>query len=431
MKLNYKKILIWILIIGVTIGISSWFIYRLTAEKKIEVTSPNGGEVWQANKTYQITWKAKNIAKVGIVLIKDKIPKEKEWIVKDIPAGKGKHDWQIFVWQEPRQDYKIAVVEYPWEEGNKFDESDKTFTILGPTFASCDQFSIEAEWPYLPSDFPNLRKVFITNKNFDGDLGGLEGADQKCQEEAKERGLEGNWKALLGDDMSLAVERLNLEGIFVEAEGKEVLPIIEIPNYFWESFKEYLNKAKLKEKKEDIEWAFNFLEKYFGEFLKSWEKQQEKKTCYRLLGRNFDEFFKKLSDPLVLNQEKLKEEFLINLSNIWLGRIDKESKKDCVTVFTEYPSHDPSLNYSFTTTCQNWTTNKEKIPGYPPKEKEVLTLPVCYTPQGERVSAAALVGLSSGIIEIKKERTEEGEKIFSPSLGKSCNLSQKLLCIEQ
>jgi len=237
MEFNYKKILPWVLIAIVVIGMAIWLVYRFIGEKSLELISPNGNEIWQAGKTYQITWKAKNIGKVGIMLVKDKTPRESEWIVKDFPAGKRKYDWQIFGWQEPRQDYKIAIVEYPWYEENKIDYSDKNFTILGPTFASCDNLSIEAEWSYLPSDFPNLRKVFITNTAFGGNLGGLGGADEKCQKEAEERGLEGTWKALLGDDTNLAVERLNLEGIFIEAEEKEVLPEKKKQNYFWESLK--------------------------------------------------------------------------------------------------------------------------------------------------------------------------------------------------
>jgi len=426
MEFNYKKILPWVLIAIVVIGMAIWLVYRFIGEKSLELISPNGNEIWQAGKTYQITWKAKNIGKVGIMLVKDKTPRESEWIVKDFPAGKRKYDWQIFGWQEPRQDYKIAIVEYPWYEENKIDYSDKNFTILGPTFASCDNLSIEAEWSYLPSDFPNLRKVFITNTAFGGNLGGLGGADEKCQKEAEERGLEGTWKALLGDDTNLAVERLNLEGIFIEAEGKEVLPATKIPNYLWESFKSFLKKTKkLEEKRETVEGAYDVLGKYFEKFLGEWEKEQEKKTCHRLLGKNFEEFFKKLSDPLALNQEKLEEEFLKNLSNIWLGRINKESEKECITIFADWSPTDLSLNYSFTTTCQNWTISEERVPGYPPKENEKIELPVCYTPEGVRINAAALAGLSSGIIE------KAGEKFFATSLGKACNLSQKLLCIQQ
>jgi len=375
MEFNYKKILPWVIFIIIIAVVGAWLIYRLTAEKGLQLLSPDGHEVWQAGKTYQITWKAKNIEKVGITLIKDKEPKESEWIVKDFPAAKRKYDWQIFVWQEPRQDYKIAIIEYPWQEGSKIDYSEKSFTILGPQFASCDSLSIEAEWPHLPSDFPNLRRVFITESSFKGNLEGLEGADKKCQTEAENKNFSGVWKAFLGDDTNLAVDRLDLEGIFVEARTAATLP--------------------------------------------------EGKTCHRLLGKNFDEFFKRLSDSLIISQEKFGKEFSKNLENIWLGRVNKESKRDCIAVFVRYPSPDISLNYSFTTTCQNWTVSEDRVPGYPPKPDEKIELPVCYTPEGVRVNAAGLVGLSSGVIE------KAAEQFFATSLGKTCNLSQRLLCIQQ
>ncbi|MDI6602805.1 MAG: Ser-Thr-rich GPI-anchored membrane family protein [Patescibacteria group bacterium] len=426
MELNYKKILSWILIAIVVIGVGIWIFLRYTGEKSLQLISPKGNEIWRAGKTYQITWKAKNIGKVGITLIKDKEPRESEWIVEDFPAGKGKYDWQIFAWQEPRQDYKITIIEYPWQEKNKIDSSEKNFTILGPKFASCDSPSIEAEWPYLPSDFPNLRKVFITKKSFQGNLEGLEGADKKCQEEAEEQGFKGTWKAFLGDDNTLAIERLNLEGIFVEAKGTEaLLPQETVPVYLWRNFVQFLEKTQLSEKKETVKFAYNLLEKYFNDFLKKYQEQQEEKVCHRLLGKNFDEFLKRLSDSLLISQEKLGKEFSKNLENIWLGRINKESKRDCIAIFDKYLSLDPSLNYSFTTTCQNWTISERKVQGYPPKADEKIELPACYTPEGARVDAAALAGLSLGVIE------KEGEQFFSSFLGKTCDLSQKLLCIQQ
>lgn len=378
-EFQFKKFLSWVLV-GIVILWIGFFVFRhFSGEKSLKLIFPQAEEELRAGKTYQISWKSKNIGKVGIMLVKDKEPRESEWIVKDFPAGKRKYDWQIFVWQEPRQDYKISIFEYPWQEGSKIDYSNKNFTILGPQFASCDSLSVEAEWPYLPNDFPNLRKVFITKYSFSGNLGGLAGADQKCQTEAEEKGFSGTWKAFLGDDTNLAVDRLNLEGIFVEAKAAALLP--------------------------------------------------EEKTCHRLLGKNFDQFFRKLSAPVVFNQERLalnrEDEFLNNLNNIWLGRVNKESRRDCVTIFTNYPIYDPSLNYSFTTTCQDWTTSQRIVPSYKTKQDEKIEFPSCYTPEGQRINAVALAGLSLGVIE------KAGVKSFTFDLGKSCDNSQKLLCIQQ
>ena len=38
-------------------------------------------------------------------------------------------------------------------------------------------------------------RVFVTNQTWNGDLGGLQGADNKCQQAAFDRGLGGAWRA--------------------------------------------------------------------------------------------------------------------------------------------------------------------------------------------------------------------------------------------
>lgn len=44
------------------------------------------------------------------------------------------------------------------------------------------------------------KKVFITSQTYSGNLGGLEGADQKCQQLANAAGLTGTFKAWLSDE---------------------------------------------------------------------------------------------------------------------------------------------------------------------------------------------------------------------------------------
>lgn len=420
-----KKNLIWIIIGVILVSLAIFAFWYYTTEKSLKIISPNGKEELRAGKTYQITWKSRKIGKIGIMLIKEDT-KETKWIVQDFSAGKQKYDWPIFVWEEPRQDYKIVILEYPWQEGNKIDYSDDKFTISGPHFASCDQLSIESEWPFLPSDFPNLKRVFITQKSWSGNLEGLEGADKKCQEEAETLGLKGTFKAFLGDDSALVVDRLNLEGIFVEAKGVGVLPQEKIPANLWQSFGQFLKKTQLQEKKETVDSAYKLLEKYFNDFFKKWDGQQDEKTCHWLLGKNFDEFFKKLSDSLSFNQKRLGEDFSRDLANIWLGRVNKESKRDCITIFGQYTTGQSPREWSFTTTCQNWKNSEAIIAGYPPKTSEKIEFPICYTLKGKRIDAVGLAGLASGIIE-KEGKTQ----FFTPFLGKSCNKTQKLLCIEQ
>jgi hypothetical protein len=366
MTFDYKKNIRWIVLGIVIIAIGTWLIYHYTTEKSLRLTSPNGKEVWSANEKFRITWKSRNISRVGIILIKGARGEDIKWIAKDVPAIKRKYDWHIFAWERPSDDYKIAVFEYPWKEGNLIDYSDDFFTILGPKFASCDNLSIEAEWPFVPSDFPNLRKVFITEGDYNGNLGLLEGADKICQQEAQNKGYDGSWKAFLGDDTNFAVDRLNLQGIFVEAKSSGSLP--------------------------------------------------GRKTCHRLLGKSFDDFLRKLSDPLPRNSEKFNKDFLDKLSNIWLGRITRDSLRECVVV---------EGAYSFTTTCQNWTSGLKTVPAYQESKDQQIRFPVCFTRGGVKTDAVYLAGLSSGIIRAGDQQT------FTTSLGKSCSIYQKLLCIQQ
>jgi len=56
-----------------------------------------------------------------------------------------------------------------------------------------------------PSD---TKRVFVTEQTWQGDLGGLEGADIKCMNASVKAGLNGEWKAWLSDSAQSALERL-------------------------------------------------------------------------------------------------------------------------------------------------------------------------------------------------------------------------------
>ncbi|OGH14566.1 MAG: hypothetical protein A3H50_01410 [Candidatus Levybacteria bacterium RIFCSPLOWO2_02_FULL_37_10] len=54
----------------------------------------------------------------------------------------------------------------------------------------------------------SAKRVFITSTIYNGNLGGLAGADVKCQERVTAAGLGGSWKAWLSDDSISAGSRL-------------------------------------------------------------------------------------------------------------------------------------------------------------------------------------------------------------------------------
>jgi len=351
----------------------NYFPASLFVSEQLSIKGPNGGEEWKAGEENQITWFSKGIDKVGIVLFEGPNPK---WIAKDVDAKQGFYDWTIFSLEDPSQNYKIAVFKYPWQKGNKISYSAKPFTIIGPKYASCDSFSISAEYPYVPSNFPGIKKVFATNTKWEGNLEGLDGADKKCQQEAENETLTGTWKALLGDDKTLAQDRLNLDGMFVEATSVATLPNGD--------------------------------------------------TCHRLLGETFDKFFGKLSNAWVTNREKLSEDYLKYLSNVWLGRIKDDSPKNCSYILSDYPSKVVSENYSYSTTCENWTQSRDRVLGYPQFGTYTADYPKCYTQTGKRIDAVGVAGLAAGL-------TSGGSvgNIFSPILAKECSSAQRLICIQQ
>lgn len=372
-----KKLLYILLTVALLVLVFIFYLLFSQGGKSIKIQTPNGGEEWEIGESYQISWKAKGIDKVGIVLFKGK---EAKWIAKNIPASQKKYQWQIYPGQAYGGDYWIAVFEYPWQGGNLVDYSDGPFAITFAEFVSCDDLSVQKEWPYLPSDLPNIRKAFLTSESYSGNLDGLEGAGKICQEAAQAQGLDGDWMAFLGgdSDQETAFERLKasprgLNGIFVEAN-----PTAELTRGA---------------------------------------------TCHRLLGKNFNGFLEKFSNLAIINEEKLEEDFFQDLANVWLGRIDKGSKKNCegVEALLSHPYKPLAEKYSFTLTCQNWTAEKENVEGYPAEAGE---FPTCYTPQGKITDAVALGGLASGLSGNGMTET------FTDFQVKSCDTNQKLLCIE-
>jgi len=382
-KFTAERSLLYIAIAAILIvaGIV-FYLFVVYSKESIQVLTPNGAEEWEIGQTYEITWKAKGVDKVGIVLFKGAEPK---WIVENIDAGLGRYEWKIYPGQEYGSGFWIVVLEYPWREGNEIDYSDGPFAITFPEMASCDYLSVDQEWLYLPNDLPNLRRVFITEETYTGNLDGLEGANEICQTEADAQGFEGTWHAFLGGDSDedLAVERLKrtyngTDGVFIAAEPSATI----------------------------IRGA----------------------TCHRLLAKDFGEFLARFLSSVIINEEKFEQGFLQDMENLWLGRIIKESKKNCTGIAAALSDYYKSLaeKYSFTITCQNWTQENKHVGGYPvPKEQPKPSFPTCYTPSGQYTDAVALGALASGTTGKGKDA------VFVLNQGKYCNDKQKLLCIEE
>lgn len=323
---------------------------------KLEFPLPNEKVTFEAGKKYTLKWKSQNIEKIGIVLYKGE--KMVEWIAKGIPASKGEFEYKIFEYQPSGKDYRISIFEFPFHEKGVVVFSGE-IEILGPQFISCDQFSIEREWIFLPSDFPGTKKVFFTKGHYSGDLDGLIGADKICQNEAKGLGYEGEWVAMIGDEKRSIEEKIEDDGI-----SKNSIFV----------------------------------------FAKPFETIVTGKTCHLLLGKNLDQFLEKFWYNKDWLLEKFGQDLYEDMKSLWLGRLKKEDKKECIF---------EGGKWSFTVSCQNWLTKEEKIGGE--------EAPFCYTPQGKRVKANYLKGLASA----------EVGKGLVPNFPRDCNNPQKLICVQK
>ncbi len=380
-KFSIEKGLIWIIaavfLIVIVFIVYLFFSYGV---KSIKVLTPNGGEELEIGKTYKISWTAKGVDKVGIALFSGE---KTSWIAKDIPASQGSYNWEVYPGEGYGGNFWIAVFEYPWGVKNAIDYANSPFAIVYASSDTCDSVSIQNDWLFLPSDFQNTRRVFITEGNYDGNLGGLDKVDGICQKEAENLKLIGNWMALIGgdEDSQTAVKRIGdsprgQSGVFVEA----------IPT--------------------------SDLERGVG--------------CHRLIGKDLNDFLAKLSNPVYLDQLRLGKNFFDNINKVWLGRLNDQSAKSCVFIPASANSQRPLVeNYSFTATCQDWTQNAEYSQGYDYTYVVNGSFPKCYTPQGNATEAVSLAGLSSGIANISSA------PVFTASQGKSCNIKQKLICVEK
>jgi len=80
-----------------------------------------------------------------------------------------------------------------------------------PIYATPPRSGGPTSTPTPPTPIPvsrNYQRVFVTSTTYNGNLGGLTGADAKCQERANAVNLGGTWKAWLSDDTISAGFRL-------------------------------------------------------------------------------------------------------------------------------------------------------------------------------------------------------------------------------
>jgi len=330
---EYKGVLIAgvaLLVLGIILLFNFVF-----STKRIAV-SP-GAMSFQAGENYEIKWSAANVGRVGIVLFGGDQP---QWIAHNYPAGAGRYVWQSDPYQEAGAEYRFAVFEYPWKKGNAIAYSPALISIIGQKYVSCDSYSVEQNWPYLPSKHPGVLRAFITQSAFDGNLGGIDGADQKCAQEAQKMGYDGTYIAFLGTDDKSARERAAKDGIFVEAGA-------------------------------------------IGQSV-------EGRFCHRYLAQNLQKLMDKINLSKEAAQIQFSGSFNQGFGNLWLGRMSPAIEKKCLSLGID---KEKEMMFSNSYTCQNWTANKRLITG-----AADANLTRCYDLEGKNLVAkyygAATITLS-------------------------------------
>ena len=314
---------------GLVLTVAVIFLANMAfSSKALTIGKPAKAISLKAGDTYTITWGAKGVTSIGIVLFNGDTP---QWVAKGVAASKGKYDWTVLENQDSSSNYRLAVFEYPWKKGNVITYTKDAIEIVGPKYVSCNDLAVQNEWPYVPADYPNLKRVFITESQWSGNLGGLDGADAKCQQQADSDGYKGKFVAFLGTDKTAAKDRMASNSLFALA--------------------------------------------------KSAAKTPEGQDCYRLLARDVDSLLNKALLASNVMAAELDSEFAHLMANVWYGRRTSSTKTECLPL-----SGVGTVNsFSGTFTCQDWTTSQGQVyEGTIPPDAD---LPRCYNSQGSSVLA--------------------------------------------
>lgn len=103
------------------------------------------------------------------------------------------------------------------------------FIVIMTLLTSCNKDSSskdDSESDDLSDGLPvNQQRIFLTSSLFSGNLGGISGADVKCQNAALAAGLKRTYKAFISTSSTFAIDRFNLDGPLyeVDARGNSIL----------------------------------------------------------------------------------------------------------------------------------------------------------------------------------------------------------------
>lgn len=76
-------------------------------------------------------------------------------------------------------------------------------------------------------------RIFVTSTTFNGNLGGLDGADIICTNVAADTGISGSYRAILSSSTDNAITRLNLSGEVYKKSTHSVIRVARSGTAFW------------------------------------------------------------------------------------------------------------------------------------------------------------------------------------------------------
>jgi len=90
-------------------------------------------------------------------------------------------------------------------------------TQIEPDAGQLDTGGHDGDWA------PSFKLVFVTSATSDGLVGGLEGADARCNSAAVRADLPGKWVAWASDSATDAIDRIEFRGSYRLLDGREVV----------------------------------------------------------------------------------------------------------------------------------------------------------------------------------------------------------------
>jgi hypothetical protein len=209
-----------VIILAIALGIGSIIYWQYgnkdNIQPSIALVSPNGGETLEKGSEYKIVWNTQEIPstdKISVTIRRVEPPalpeegQEFDPIIFINLENTGSVDW-IVSDNYPEGNYIIGINSYSSipVTNSVSDESDETFRI------------VEEE-----KSKQNGIYVFLTDEKYDGNLGGREGADEKCMFSAESVCKQGTIHSLITID--------NGDSIINMAENYDI--DINIPVYWY------------------------------------------------------------------------------------------------------------------------------------------------------------------------------------------------------